>query len=156
MQNDFWKFHRKSSFYTCFKKFWIVENSFSIVTKLNKINTKKKGKSISTFDFTTSYTKIPHNLVIKVLSEVINFAFKSKTQNRIGFSKTSIYWTSRGWGRRCFTRQTLIDVILFLITRSYFTIGNLVFKHKIGILMDIDLAPYWANLFLYLCWTINI
>ena len=46
-------FHR-SLFYTCFEKFWVVENSFSFVTKLKKINTKKKAKSISTFDFTTS------------------------------------------------------------------------------------------------------
>ena len=40
-------FHRKSClFYTYFKTFWVVENSFPIGTKLNKINTKKKTKSI--------------------------------------------------------------------------------------------------------------
>ena len=30
-------FHRKSLFCTCFKKFWIVEISFPIATKLNAI-----------------------------------------------------------------------------------------------------------------------
>ena len=39
-----------------------------IYRKLNKINTKKKAKSISTFDFTTLHSTIPHNLLIKVLS----------------------------------------------------------------------------------------
>ena len=27
-------FHRKSFFYICFKKFWVVESSYPIVTKL--------------------------------------------------------------------------------------------------------------------------
>ena len=57
-------FPRKSLFYTCFKKFWVVENSLLIGTKLSKRNTKKKAKSISTFDFITLYTTIPHNRLI--------------------------------------------------------------------------------------------
>lgn len=52
------------------KKFSVVENSFPIVTKLNKANTKKKAKNNSTFDFTTLHTIIPHNLLVEVLSVV--------------------------------------------------------------------------------------
>ena len=68
-------FH-KHIYFIRFKKFWVVENSFLIVTKLNEINTTKKAKRVSTFDFTTLYTAIPHNPLIKVLSEVMNFVFK--------------------------------------------------------------------------------
>ena len=92
---------------TSFKKFWIVENSFPIVTKLKIIDTKKKAKGFLTFEFTTLYTTIPHNILIKVLSEVINFVFKLKTRSRNGFSKTSIYWASKDCGRRCFAKQKL-------------------------------------------------
>ena len=53
----------------------------------------RKNKSISTFDFTTLYTTL-----IKILSEVISFVFKRKTQCRIGFSNASVNWTSKGWG----------------------------------------------------------
>ena len=35
------RFHNKSFFYLGCKKFWVVQNSFPIVTKLNKINVKK-------------------------------------------------------------------------------------------------------------------
>ena len=100
MFNHVESFHRKHLFYTCFRKFWVVENSFSIGTKLNKINSKKKTKSISTFDFTTLYTTISHNLLVKVLYEVINFVFKAKTQSGIGFSNVSVYWASKGCRRR--------------------------------------------------------
>ena len=56
-------FHNKSFFYSCCKIFWAVQNYFPIGTKLNKINVKKKAKSISTFDFSAlirpSYIKSP-------------------------------------------------------------------------------------------------
>ena len=116
--------------------------------KLNKINSKKKNKSTSTFDFTTLYTTIPHNLLIKVLYEVINYVFKSKTRSLTSFLKTSVYWTSKVCRKRYFTRQTLFDIISSLITKCYFTIGNLVFKQDISFPMSIGQAPYLTNLFL--------
>ena len=82
---------------------------FPIATKLNKINAQKKAKSISAFEFSMLYSTIPDKLLLKMLSEVINFVFKSKVRKRIGFSKTQIYWTSKGAGRRYFTKQTLIN-----------------------------------------------
>ena len=60
-------------FRTCFRKFWMIRNYFPLITKSNKINTKKQARNISTFDLTTLYTTISHNLVIKVFPEVINF-----------------------------------------------------------------------------------
>ena len=36
-----------------------------------------------------------------------------------------------------------------LISNSFFTVGNLVFLLSIGILMGIDPAPFWANLYLH-------
>ena len=98
------------------------------------------------FDFITLYTTILHNHLTKALSEVINFLFKSKNRSRMGFSRTLIYWKSKGCGRRYFARQTMTDAASFLITKYF---GNPVFKQEIGTLMGIDLAPYWSNLLLY-------
>ena len=106
-------FHKKSFFYSGCKKFQVVENSFQIAPMRNKINVKKK--SISTFNCSTLYTTILHKFLIKVLPEVINLAFKFKVRKHIGFSKTSIYWTSKGARRRQFTKQTLVNAISFLI-----------------------------------------
>ena len=68
-----------------FQKFCQTEKSFSIVTKLNKLNTIKKVKSFPRFDFNTLYATILHNFPIKVLSEVMSFIFKSKPRSRLGF-----------------------------------------------------------------------
>ena len=79
-------FHNKSFFYSGCKKFCVVQNYFPIGTKLNKINVKKKAKSISTFDFSTLHTTILHKLLLKVLSEIINFVFK-KSENALASLK---------------------------------------------------------------------
>ena len=89
------RFHNRSRFYSGFHKFWVVENSFPVVEKLNKINKRNIAKSISTFDFSTLYTKLPRKLLIEVLDNNIDFVFKSSNRNRIGFSKSSVYWTSK-------------------------------------------------------------
>ena len=83
-------FYNKSFFYLGCNKFLLVQNSFPVVIKLNKINDKKRDKSILPFNFSTLYTIIPHKFFLKVLSEVINFIFKSKVRKRIGISKTSL------------------------------------------------------------------
>ena len=80
-------FHTQSFFHSGCEKFWVVQNSFPIATKLNKINVKKKAKSISAFELSILSTAIPHRLLLKVLSRVINFVFKSKVSKRIDFSR---------------------------------------------------------------------
>ena len=83
------------------------------------------------------------------MSEIIRFVFKSKVRSKIGFSASSIYWTSKGCGKRFFTERTLTETVMFLIKNCYFNVGNMVFRQDIGIPMGIDPAPFWANLFLY-------
>ena len=84
-------FHKKIIFFSSYKKFLVMENSFPIIEKLDIIKTRKKVKHISTYDFSTLYTTIPHNLLIKVFSDIIHFVFKSKVCSKIGFSPASIY-----------------------------------------------------------------
>ena len=97
-----------------------MQNLFPIATMLNKINVKKKSVSTSecsTF-YTTTYTTTLDKLFIKVLSEVISLVFKSEVRQHIGFSKTSIYWTSKGVGRRYFTKKTLFNAIRRYVTKK--------------------------------------
>ena len=131
-------FHKKGFFYSGCKKFWVVEKSVPVVIMLNKIK-------IKSFDCSTLYTTGLHKLLLKVPSEVINFAFKSKVRKCIGFSKTSIYWTSNSAGRRYFTKQTHVDAISFLINKCFITLLVTWFLNKILVyqnhasLLDLDI-----------------
>ena len=98
----------------------------------------KKSKSISSFGFSTSYTTIPHKLLLKVFSEVIDLILKSKVRKCIGVSKTSIHLSSNGAGRIFLTRQTLSNAKSFFTNKCFFTIRSVVFKQDIGLPMGIN------------------
>ena len=40
-------------------------------------------------------------------------------------------------------------MVSHLISETYFTVGDILFRQNIGIPMGIDPAPFWANLYLY-------
>ena len=51
-------------------------NADPVISTLKNINRKKKAKSISTYDFSTLYTKLPHDKLITQLSKVIDLVYK--------------------------------------------------------------------------------
>ena len=141
-------FHLKSKFYANINYFWVVKNSFPVIEKLNKINDRNGAKCISTFDFSTLYTKIKHSSLIEELNEIIDLAFGGGNKKWIGIKGKHAFWCTN----RCsttFSKAEIKFAIKHLIKECYFTVGNSVFVQTIGIPMGIDPAPFWANLYLY-------
>ena len=152
--NQVRNFHKKSYFYKNYNRFWVIENTSPVIDKLSQINARRGAKDVSTYDFSTLYTKLPHDDLIQNLNDVVDFAFdggKKKKGNRkyLTVSKFSAYWTKKKKGENSFTKQEIKLLVKHLIKETYFQIGNLLFKQCIGIPMGIDPAPFWANLHLY-------
>ena len=135
--------------------FWVIQNSKPVLDRLTEINTYKKAKTISTFDFSTLYTKLPHGNLIEVMNKLIDFVyyggrnkpdgnrkFLTVGENRCYFTRTSSSSTS-------YSKAQIKMMVNHLISQSFFSVGNLVFRQCIGIPMGIDPAPFWANLYLY-------
>ena len=144
-------FIKKGFVYLVCKKFWVVQNSFPVATMLNKINVKKKYSS--TFESSTFYTTTLDKLLIKVLSEVISFVFKSKIRQHIGFSKT----LSIGL-LRVLEEDTLLSALLsmlsFLINKYFVTLLvtwflNKIFAYKL-VLTQHHFGPTFFFIFLNL------
>ena len=153
--NQIRSYHDKCTFYKNYKKFWVLQNSFPLLQQLDEINHRRKAKEISTFDFSTLYTKLPHDDLIKVLHEIVDFAFNGGKFKREGSRKyltvfnTYSYWTKKPHGHCSFTRNQIKFLVTHLIKECYFQFANLVLRQCIGIPMGIDPAPHWANLYLY-------
>ncbi len=142
-------FHAKSTFYSRYKKFWIVENSQPVIGKLNTVNKRKGAKCISTFDFKTLYTKIEHENLLSVLYDIIDTVYKGGKRKYIVFDNYKAYWAKRRKGKSFFTKSSLKAITKHLITLCFFEVGNILLTQVIGIPMGIDPAPFWANLYLY-------
>ena len=149
IQNQTENFHRNSKFDANYNKFWVIQNTDPVLESLKKINGKVAAKHISCFDFSTLYTNIPHDKLIKKLNELVDFAYKGGDRNNICFNGNgSAYW-GRKAKKKSFSNSSLKRAVTHLIKNCYFTVGNIVLRQNIGIPMGIDPAPFWANLFLY-------
>ena len=56
---------------------WILKNSTNLLSSLGHLGVHK-ATSIQTFDFSTLYTSIPHDLLKSRMNNIINNAFKHK------------------------------------------------------------------------------
>lgn len=144
-------FHTRAKFLSNYNKFWVLQNCNPVLESLNRINKKQNAKSISTFDFSTLYTKIPHDKLIKELSDVIDFVFDAGIGKFIVISKNDkAYWSrNKPKSAVCFSRNSLKTAVKHLVKNCFFMAGNTVMCQVIGIPIGIDPAPFWANLFLY-------
>ena len=63
------------------------------MSSINKLNKRKAAKTKSTFDFSTIYTKIPHNKLLYVLNEINDFAFKGRTRDYVTVYNSGAFWS---------------------------------------------------------------
>ena len=56
---------------------WILKNSTNLLSSLSHLGVHR-ATSIQTFDFSTLYTSIPHDLLKSCMNSIINNAFKYK------------------------------------------------------------------------------
>ena len=145
-------FHERSYFYKNYNMFWVIQNSNMFISKMNDINLRKGAKDISTYDFSTLYTKLPHDDLIRVLNILIDFVFDCKNlpaeklKKYITVNDHNTYWSKKKYGDRSFTKSNVKDMVSYLIKECNFQFGTQIFSQKIGIPMGIDPAPLWANL----------
>ena len=84
--NQIERYNQKTSFYSNINTFWVTQNSFPILNAVEKANCKKNAKTVSSFDFSTLYTNIPHSKLYVELSSIINFIFKGGSNKCISIN----------------------------------------------------------------------
>ena len=147
-QSQVQSFNDKHRVWTGVSGFWVIQNNTPLIDRIGKINKRNKAKSIMTFDFSTLYTKIPHDLLIQALNEIIDFCFKGGISNAVYVTEDKVSWRKSGKAR-AYTKGMIKMALKYAIDNSYFHVGEKVFRQKIGIPIGSDPAPFFANLFLY-------
>ena len=144
------RYYRKAGFFSGLNNFWCVDKSSDITSTLDRFNRKGKAYSVSSFDFSTLYTKIPHDKLIDVLSKLVDSTFNDTTREFMSVGTNRAYWVKGVRGKKFkYDANTVKECLSFLIKNAYFRVGNLVFRQIIGIPMGSDPAPFFANLFLF-------
>ena len=79
-------------FFTGVNTFWVVQNNKAVIDAMNGLNKRRKATSISTFDISTLYTKLPHNKVLMVLNSLVDFCFDGAESKYITVNDYGACW----------------------------------------------------------------
>ena len=105
-------------------------------------------QSMSTFDFSTLYTKIPHEKLLYVLNDLVDFCFQGGTYDKISVTSSYARWITRVHkNSKIFDKDKVKEALEYLMNHCYFSCGEKIFRQVIGIPMGSDPAPFMANLF---------
>ena len=132
---------------------FIIDNRDAVIKFLCTENNQNPGrKSVSTWDFSTLYTKIPHSQLkdnVKYFVEKI-FKFLDKEYINSSFSSKKAYFSkNRSKKNVSFNVHELIEAIYFIIDNSYITFQSYIYRQTIGIPMGTNCAPHLANIYLH-------
>lgn len=131
---------------------WIVDNHTPVLNRISEYNDSDrkddKPKNISSYDFSTLYTNIPHDLLKQQFKWILDKAFYNNTKKYMYVNDYCATWYKRSNAVKL-DKNTLLKHICFLIDNIYIKVGELILRQIVGIPMGTNCAPFLANLYLY-------
>ena len=128
--------------------FWSIKNSGEVLNKL-----KSRGfraTSLSTYDFSTLYTTLPHNLIKEKLINLIEWTFKREGSPYIVCNERQAFFTSEDTKRyTLWSCQNVCEALIYLLDNIYIRFGTKLYRQIVGIPMGTNCAPLVADLFLF-------
>ena len=130
--------------------YWSIKNSGEVLSKL-----KDRGfqaTSLSTYDFSTLYTTLPHNLIKDKLLDLIERTFNKKEGKLyLACNDKKAFFTSEDHyrGYNLWSCQNVCDALSFLLDNIYIRFGTKLYRQIVGIPMGTNCAPLVADLFLF-------
>ena len=128
--------------------FWSIKNSGEVLNKL-----KSKGfraTSLSTYDFSTLYITLPHNLIKEKLINLIEWTFKREGSPYIACNERQVFFTSEDTKRyKLWSCQNVCEALIYLLDNIYIRFGTKLYRQIVGIPMSTNCAPLVADLFLF-------
>ena len=130
--------------------FWPIKNSGEVLSKLKDIG--YQATSLSTYDFSTLYTTLPHNLIKEKLLDLIERTFyKKEGELYLACNDKKAFFTSKDHYKRyqLWSCQNVCDALSFLLDNIYVRFGTKLYRQIVGIPMGTNCAPLVADLFLF-------
>ena len=128
--------------------FWSIKNSGEVLQKIH--NKRFHATSFSTYDFSTLYTTLPHNLIKDRLIPLIKKTFAREESYFLACNKEKAFFTNENFDH--YTMWTCAEVcaaLTFLLDNIYVCFNDTVYRQVVGIPMGTNCAPLVADLFLY-------
>jgi hypothetical protein len=129
---------------------WILKNSQSLLDSISASHIDFYD-SITTWDFSTLYTTIPHSDLITRINSLIKKTFEKNDNRNLLINERTAFFSDdddkNGYVK--FSCKQFSELFKFLIGNIYVKLGDEIFRQVIGIPMGTNCAPLLANLYLF-------
>ena len=106
--------------------------------------------SLSTYDFSTLYTTLPHNLIKDKLIDLIERTFQREGSPYLACNDRNAFFTSEKPKKyHAWSCQNVCDALTFLLDNIFVRFGTKLYGQVDGIPMGTNCAPLVADLFLF-------
>ena len=128
--------------------FWSIKHSCEVINKL-----KSRGfraSRLSTYDFTTLYTILPHNIIKDKIVDLTERIFQREGSLYIACNDRHTLFTSdtvRNYNLR--SCQKVCEALTFLLDNIYIRFGSKLYRQIVGIHMSTNCASLVPDLFLF-------
>ena len=108
------------------------------------------ASGLSTYDFSTLYTTLPHNLIKEKLTELIEQTFYREGSLYLACNDKNAFLTSEQPKRyKLWSCQKMCDALHYLLDNIFIRFGSKLYRQIVGIPMGTNCAPLAADLFLF-------
>ena len=126
--------------------YWSIKNSGEVLNKLKSKGFLESG--LSTYDFSTLYTTLPHNLIKEKLTELIEQTFNREGSPYLACNDKNAFFTSEQPKRyKLWSCQKKCDALHYLLENIFIRFGSKLYRQIVGIAMGTNCAPLVADLF---------
>jgi hypothetical protein len=138
---------------TNIKKYWSVDNTVKVhefINNENLCNTINK-KRLFCADFTSLFTNLPHDTVIKSMKYIMTLCFsnalKSNSSDNWYLTKSNKSWSySSTYKGTCYNFKDILFLINYILDNSFIKFGPYLFKQILGIPQGNNASPFIADL----------
>ena len=129
--------------------FWSIKNSSEILDKLKARDFN--ATSLSTYDFSTLYTTLHHNLIKDKLIDLIERTFKREGSPYLAGNDINAFLLQKKKKNiyHAWSCQNVCDALTFLLDNIFIRFGTKLYRQVVGIPMATNCAPLVADLFLF-------
>ena len=125
----------------------IIKFTYLLTYLLNKLKSRGfRATSLSTYDFSTLYTTLPHNLIKEKLINLIEWTFKREGSPYIACNERQAFFTSEDTKRyKLWSCQNVCEALIYLLDNIYIRFGTKLYRQIVGIPMGTNCAPLVAD-----------
>ena len=127
--------------------FWSIKNSGEILNKLKSRGFLASG--LSTYDFSSLYTSLPHNLMKEKLTELIEQTFNREGSLYLACDDIIAFLLLNNLNDINYGRVRKCGALHYLFDNMFIRFGSILYRQIVGIPMGTNSAPLVADLILF-------